>query len=76
MKKQIVLHVTSDLPGRLRQVGLCVAEHGNVVTVWCPTCTERQDYRRADDGWEGAAFLHDDGCEHFRSTKQRMGIVS
>jgi hypothetical protein len=63
----IVVHVTVDLPGRLRAVGLHVAEHANVMSVWCPRCSERQEYRRtADGGWEGQAFLHDDGCAHFR----------
>lgn len=63
----VLVHVTTDLPGRFRAVGLCVAPHANAMTVWCPACTERQTYwRRPDGGWDGAAFLHDDGCPQFR----------
>ena len=69
-----ILHVTADLPGRFRQVGLHVVEHLNAVTVWCPVCTERQEYLRTDEGWQGAAFLHDDGCPHFRATRERWGV--
>ncbi len=72
--RPIVLHATADLPGRFRQVGLHVAEHANAITVWCPVCTERQDYLRAEGGWKGAAFLHDDGCAHFRATRERLGV--
>ncbi len=75
MTRPVLLHVTTDLPGRFRQVGLHVAEHANAVTVWCPVCTERQDYFRVDGGWSGAAFLHDDGCEHFRTTQERLGVT-
>jgi hypothetical protein len=75
MKQPVLLHVTADLPGRLRQVGLHVAEHTNAITAWCPSCTERQDYFRVEDGWQGAAFLHDDGCPHFRSTQERLGVT-
>jgi hypothetical protein len=71
--RPVLLHVTADLPGRFRQVGLHVVEHLNAVTVWCPACTERQDYVRAEGGWRGAAFLHDDGCAHFRVTRERLG---
>jgi len=63
--RPLLLHVTVDLPARFRSSGLHVAEHANAVTVWCPCCTERQGYRRTSDGWQGAAFLHDDGCAHF-----------
>ena len=74
--RPLLLHVTADLPGRFRQVGLHVAEHGNAITVWCPSCTERQDYLKVDGGWQGEAFLHDDGCPHFRSTQERLGVTS
>jgi hypothetical protein len=74
-RRPTLLHVTADLPGRFRQVGLGVAELANAMTVWCPACTERQDYRRAEGGWRGAAFLHDDGCEHFRATGRRLGVA-
>lgn len=73
MTRTLMVHITDDLPGRFRQIGLSVAEHVNVVTVWCPVCTARQDYRRVDHdpGWEGAAFLHDNGCAHYRGRLQR-----
>jgi hypothetical protein len=74
MSIPILLHVTRDLPGRFRRVGLHVVEHQDAVTVWCPGCTERQDYVRVDGGWRGAAFLHDVGCAHFRTTRERLGI--
>jgi hypothetical protein len=74
MTSAVLLHVTSDLPGRFRRVGLRVAEHANAITVWCPVCTERQTYRRSSDGWQGASFAHDDGCAHFRATQARLGI--
>jgi len=73
MTRPILLHVTVDLPGRFRLGGLCVAEHANTITVWCPCCTERQDYRRTTDGWQGTAFLHDDGCAHFASQSRDEG---
>ena len=73
MTRPVLLHVTADLPGRFRQVGLHVVEHLDAVTVWCPVCTERQEYQRTEGGWRGAAFLHDDGCKHFRATRERMG---
>ena len=73
MTRPVLLHVTADLPGRFRQVGLHVVEHLNAVIVWCPVCTERQEYLRVERGWRGAAFLHDDGCEHFRATRERLG---
>ena len=69
----VLLHVTADLPGRFREVGLHVVEHANAITVWCPGCTERQDYRRVDGNWQGAGFLHDTGCPHFRATRARVG---
>ena len=69
----IVLHITTDLPGRFKAIGLLVAEHVNVVTVWCPGCTERQDYHRLPDGeWSGSAFLHIEGCPHFRQTLAKL----
>ena len=71
-RKVVLLHGTTDLPGRFRQVGLCVAEHANTIAVWCPACTERQEYVRTDGGWKGTAFLHDVGCAHFRATLERL----
>jgi len=75
MTSPVVLHVTADLPGRFRQVGLHIVKHANAMTVSCPTCTEQQEYILVDGNWQGAAFLHDDGCKHFRTTRERLGVT-
>jgi hypothetical protein len=74
MLSPVILHVTTNLRARLRQMGLHVVEHANAITASCPGCTERQDYWPAPEGWHGAAFLHDIGCPHFRATRQRVGM--
>jgi hypothetical protein len=69
---EVLIHLTADLPGRFKAIGLSVVEHLNAITVWCPECSERQDYRRqAEGGWEGKAFLHDVGCPQFNRRKEQ-----